>query len=574
MPENRRMRIGVWLELPVSPHLRGEGTFDLLMNLVKNSSDRNLADWVFAVPVWAKDSLRDLLDEHKIRSDSREILLSGCRVSVLATSRLFSDQPRGLGIFGRTKAAAWAVLPMIRNSKPARWLATRSVATSRMTVIAAAAVLALVGAATGGYFLLRFAVPAAIGIAFVAACLRRRRVASWLLAHGADFPPARVLGKIIDCANSIFGRAARRAEAKARNLLHRRELTLLHRVASRRDDIDVWYVPHPGCGFAGLPRKRIVVAIPDLLYAEFATLYPSERIASETARIRGLVDAADRVISFSEYVRREHVVGFLGKPRERTAVIAHAPESIAESMRPATRMCGGRSRDAALFVIWSFVRLNSPKPDRAAAIPADYLRNFPFDEAPFLFTSSRNRPHDNFLCLLEAFELVLRRHHRSLKLFTTDAMNDDLHRFLAARRLELDVISVPHPPNEVRAAFHHLAALTVAPTLFDGAFPSPFSESVSMGTPIVMSSIPATREVVPGELGRRMLFDPHDPKSIAAAILRGLDHRDELLQSQQRLAAALSRRTWDDVADEYLTVFREACRREEVAAPSKLRKVA
>jgi glycosyltransferase involved in cell wall biosynthesis len=91
----------------------------------------------------------------------------------------------------------------------------------------------------------------------------------------------------------------------------------------------------------------------------------------------------------------------------------------------------------------------------------------------------------------------------------------------------------------------------VVPTLFEGGFPFPFSESLSVGTPVVMSDISVTREVVPPDLQPVMLFDPYDVEAIADRIAWALDHRSVLLARQRPFHAALQRRTWHDVAGEY-----------------------
>jgi hypothetical protein len=52
------------------------------------------------------------------------------------------------------------------------------------------------------------------------------------------------------------------------------------------------------------------------------------------------------------------------------------------------------------------------------------------------------------------------------------------------------------------------------------------------------------------------LFDPYDSGSIADRIQWALEHRAELLAQERTAYAALTERTWDDVAREYFEVFR------------------
>ena len=628
MSESRRLRIGVWLELPLSSPLRGDETFAQLFNLVKNVADQDRADWLFAIPVWAKEPLQRMLAEHKIRPESCEFLLSRSAVPLLARARLGmarndpSNPNAATGLFGKFRlvkrarslaarvasmsrmklavAAAACLLaagafviaglglsfafamPIVAFCLLALFARSRFaisiVATSSIKLALAAAVLSLVALATGILFIMRFTDGVAIAVALgvgasvfgggILAIVRRRHIASTVMA---DLPFLEATKKKVRFARSVLGRVRRKVGSKLHNLLHDHEMNLLERAAAKRNDVDLWYLPHLGFSRARRLNKPIVVAVADLVHVDFPTAVPWGIVLPETECIRELVAAAALVVSQSEYVRREHVVGFLGKPLEQTVAIPRAPASLAAILEPSTATCGGRSRDGALFQIRSFLRGKYPNPSWAPAMPEGYLRDFPFDEAPFLFVSSRIRPHKNFLNLFRAFETVLRTHRRSLKLFMTGNLDEPrqqpLRDFLLARRLEHDVISLPRMPTDALAAFHHLAALTVVPSLFAAAFPSAFSESVSVETPIVMSSNPTTREVIPTELQTRMLFDPYDVDSIAAAILHGLDHREELLVRQKALNVALHRRTRENVVDEYLAAFAEACRPKEASTP-------
>jgi hypothetical protein len=64
-------------------------------------------------------------------------------------------------------------------------------------------------------------------------------------------------------------------------------------------------------------------------------------------------------------------------------------------------------------------------------------------------------------------------------------------------------------------------------------FPFPFTESLSVDTPVLMSSIPVTRETLPPDLARFTLFDPYHVNDIADRIAWGVLHRQELLAKQK-----------------------------------------
>jgi glycosyltransferase involved in cell wall biosynthesis len=144
-----------------------------------------------------------------------------------------------------------------------------------------------------------------------------------------------------------------------------------------------------------------------------------------------------------------------------------------------------------------------------------------------------------------------------------DAVSET-HSLIRELHLEHDVVSVGNLPADVHAALFSLAALTVVPSLFEGGFPFPFTESLSVDTPVVMSSIPVTRELLPPETHERILFHPYSTPDIAAKIRWGLEHRDELLRIEQPIYQEMAERTWDVVADE----FRQVCQRVAVGKPT------
>jgi glycosyltransferase involved in cell wall biosynthesis len=191
---------------------------------------------------------------------------------------------------------------------------------------------------------------------------------------------------------------------------------------------------------------------------------------------------------------------------------------------------------------------------------ANYLKEFPFEQVRYLFVSSQIRPHKNLANLISAFDYLLRQRYLPLKLFTTGDLshaNQDVRDLIATRHLDLDVIGVPNLPAVVHAAFYRLAELTVVPTLFEGGLPFPFSESLSVGTPVVLSRIPAVCEALPRHLWPLALFDPYDTKSIADRIEWGLEHREILLVAETDEYASMTKRTWSHVAGEYLAVLRQ-----------------
>ena len=88
------------------------------------------------------------------------------------------------------------------------------------------------------------------------------------------------------------------------------------------------------------------------------------------------------------------------------------------------------------------------------------------------------------------------------------------------------------------------AALAVMPSLEEG-FGLPVLEAAACGVPAIASNVSSLPEVLDEP---EACFDPHDPRAIAAAIVRGLtddEHRSVLLAAGRR---AVERWTWQRVA--------------------------
>jgi glycosyltransferase involved in cell wall biosynthesis len=94
----------------------------------------------------------------------------------------------------------------------------------------------------------------------------------------------------------------------------------------------------------------------------------------------------------------------------------------------------------------------------------------------------------------------------------------------------------------------------VFPTLAEG-FGFPPLEALACGVPVVCSDIPVMRENL-GRAGEAVLwFDAQDPVSLAA-VLRELDTRYEAVKAAaMNQRSAFTRRTWQEVAEDYWNVF-------------------
>lgn len=510
-------------------HLAGEGNMRVLCALLRSVVARGDTKVVIALPAWSRAALRDVLRDEGVNVDAIEFVHSGHGVPLLVRLRLALERPP------RTATWSWiGALTTLWRSAFAQRVVRPLLGTSSVVLAALIAPAALVLGLLGALVL--------VPVAFVAKWARRagRRLGSERRGLRLRFP------QLVPIAQQVYA-----------DVVHLE----YERVAARarRLDVEAWLVPMPAWSTATRLGRPLVVVVPDIVYLDFPTLFPAVAVRVLHQEIERLVPSAAAVVSYDEYVQSAHVVEGLGIDAARTRVIRNAP------MRPTTPDVAAASRSAAAAVLARhFADAVPAARDAVVRARNAWLAEFPFSEVPFLFVSSQIRPHKNYENLIEAYLIVLRRFDVPVKLFYTGRMTDappSMRELIERERVGQDVVSVPHLPPRVLDAFYRLAALSVVPTLFEGGFPFPFTESMSVGTPVVMSSIPVTRREVPEALVSRMLFDPFRPEDMARVIAWGVEHAGELAALQKPLYDRLNARTWEGVASEYVELLRTVARR-------------
>jgi glycosyltransferase involved in cell wall biosynthesis len=106
------------------------------------------------------------------------------------------------------------------------------------------------------------------------------------------------------------------------------------------------------------------------------------------------------------------------------------------------------------------------------------------------------------------------------------------------------------------------ASALIMPTLAEGGGSYPVEEALSVGVPVLCSDIPVMREHLAGRSAKIAWFDPESVESMLRALTDLFDNYDEYRQ------AALDgvndpRYTWEDIANQYVNVFREVIEKSE-----------
>lgn len=161
----------------------------------------------------------------------------------------------------------------------------------------------------------------------------------------------------------------------------------------------------------------------------------------------------------------------------------------------------------------------------------------------FVLYPARGWPHKNHSTLLRAMDIVRRRRQLSLVLTGGGLQSlGSLPDWVSVRGL----VSV----GELRRLYRRAACLAF-PSLYEG-FGLPPLEAMASGCPVAASAIPVIAEVG-GDAAE--LFDPKDPESMAAAIVRAV----ETYPAKAALGLSRAREfTWERCAEVHVGAYRRA----------------
>ncbi len=189
---------------------------------------------------------------------------------------------------------------------------------------------------------------------------------------------------------------------------------------------------------------------------------------------------------------------------------------------------------------------------------------------PYLFLPAHLERHKNFEVL---FEALRRLEDSELELWIAGGDDLDpawaahLRTLVKASGLEARVRFLGAVPYGEILSYHRGAKAMVFPSLLE-SFGHPLLEAMAVGTPVLASDIPASREIAEGVAS---FFDPSDPAALAGAI-EALDA--DPAGSAARVERGLARVrdfSWSRAVDRLCSVFGAALRRATGAGSRSVR---
>lgn len=216
-------------------------------------------------------------------------------------------------------------------------------------------------------------------------------------------------------------------------------------------------------------------------------------------------------------------------------------------------------------------------PARVAPDEATALRDrLGIGDRPLILFIGRLSTVKGVLPLLLAMPAIARAvPDARLVLVGVGELETEARALIAELGLEEHLVPVFRVLPEPERILHYAASdLCVFPSLYE-PFGIVSTEAMAMGKPVVVGATGTSgfrEQVIPEGAGRcGAWIDPHDPASIAGAVIDLLRDREELARlGRNGRDRVLSRFTWEHAADETVAVYRDAVARPARRVPAPI----
>jgi glycosyltransferase involved in cell wall biosynthesis len=542
---------GIYLCYPPQVDLRAQGLGRQLSAFLRAAEKRRDVSFVIACPSWMRGTLRRLCDEAGVDFQALQILAP-------------ANSPLLLRIFGG--------LSRIRKRRRGKGWLSRATAWLQRGVGCASAWAEARLAGTRSYLVLA-AISLAGGMCVVAVASFRQLSA---IMQGGLRGLSSYAARLLRPAQTRVGSALSNLKRDPLVLrlyrhMEEAEVELLHELIAGRRDIAAWYCPTafwPHFNTVAAPR---LMSVPDVVLAEYPIGFAKSggaRFEQTFHDVQAAIRGCHQLVTYSEHVKRTTLIERYQIDPDRIQVIQHGSNDLSALLSPSDMKGDGSGRGTGYCLTLFRSALDK-------AVGHERACTYGSGDVRFLFYASQLRPNKNVITLLRAYEWLLRRQAISHKLILTGSPHEfpSIKEFIAEKGLENDVLFLYGLSERELAACYMLADLAVNPSLSEGGFPFTFAEAVSVGTPVVMASIPVTTEYLgSAPVAGSMLFDPYDWRALADRIEWAVANRQQLYRAQREFFdERVATRTWGDVVDDHIRALDRISRVQQRAEADKLR---
>lgn len=536
-------RYGIYLAYAPTTDLRGQGLGRHLANMLRGAESRGDVRFVLACPGWLLPELHKLFADEGVSPNSYEVISTR---GIPFTLRLYFVVRwlTTLGIRRQPQSGyGWVARFGSRFMQASEWVLTHFLATRNplsFLILAPFVLVALVPKALIGFVR---------GVRSVAS-IAKRAVRLFVKYADNNLPLAKRIGKRL--RGIIFEPQYSGFAFRLYRSIEVTEAKLLVKLINGRSDISAWYSPTAFWPEFNEIRGPKLMCVPDVVLSDFPVgfaLASDDRMMHAFVRVVAAVRGANHYVTYSQDVKWSTLVRRNGIAPGCVYAVPHGNNSLSEFLDV--------DIGEASISVDEGCRAYLLEAMRKSSVP-EYTTGFDNIQFEYLFYASQFRPNKNVLTLLRAYEWLLRHRHVGVKLILTgnlDAM-PEIRSFIEERGLEMDVLCLRGLSVRQLAACYRLARLAVNPSLSEGGFPFTFDEALSVGTPVVMSQIGVTEEVITDpKLQAEMLFDPYDWQDMAHKIAWALENRELLFQKQKPVYDIRTQRTWTHVVDDYVSLL-------------------
>lgn len=526
-------KVGIYLNYPPQMKFKQEGLGRLLANIIKGGTQNDYL-YVIACPSWLKKNLRELLTEEQIDlSKIRFIGPKNLPFSLQLYEFLINFKPKK----NRNILKVW--------SHKLKELKSRCIgiilAMGWLEIILTNLLLILI-ISSGLYFFSWFKF--FLIFIFIIFLLKSisRKLANKIVNNNIHY-----LTKI---KSNLFNIKQNFSFYEMYESLSSVESKKILNAISKEKDVLVWFSPTAFWPEFNKIQGAKIMVVPDVVLESFPVGFAKvmNKVHEKNLdKIRTAISNCDYFITYSEEVKYSVLVDRFHKIDKNVKVIKHGWINLEEFIDFKIK------RDLKLAQKEWSIKLTQ-------ALAVSYLyKNFnhvPCNEFKYIFYASQARPNKNIHNLIKVFSSLVHNNFITHKLILTCKPTENILNLVESQDLIGKVVFTPGATQMELALLFSGADIAVNPSLSEGGFPFTFSEALSVDTPIVMSDIAVTREVLDTfPFSKRMLFDPLDLNDIKVKLLDCIENKKLFLNNQKVIADSLKKRTWKDVAKEYNDFF-------------------
>lgn len=528
-------RYGIYIAYPPTEGIAREGLGRYLAAFLKGAAQRRDVRFVLVCPSWSHKGLAELLVAESVPKDSVEIHHPGKAPIILRAYEAYSAYRRRLR---KHTFPQWLAAMLRRVGGKAEDRVLQRIASALTPVD-------LLPLLFGGLLILLLT-PLFLLVALVYFLARAMWRATAKLARPLAQTNTRMQRTLAHPEDDTF-------VLRMYKLMEQAESKRMLKVIEGLTNVRAWYCPTAFWpSFHKIPGPRLM-CVPDVVLHDFAVDFSqlgADRFLQTFVEVESAIRSASNFVTYSDAVKWDTLVDRYAVNAQDVAVVRHAPIDLKPHI-----VVSGFDESAAVsrrYCEWQFSQALG-KSDNPG-----YAKDFPNRSVKFLFYASQFRPNKNLIMLLRAYECLLRQRRIVHKLVLTGkpSVLPAVEQFIREHALRNDVLCLHGLSSEELAACYKLADLAVNPSLSEGGCPFTFAEALSVGTPVVMSRIAVTEEVLTDPVLQQMsFFDPHDWNDIANRIEWALCHREELLSVQLATYETLAKRSWGDVVGEHIDIL-------------------